>query len=204
VRFIRRHLFGLGPITHCQLVLGRPDCMARQGVGRHVPPPAPMRTLGPTGTTRVGDASRVPPAPPELPRRPPARRRRRSGPHGGRARAAQSGSHVTAQTGPSWARLPARRADTVRPRAGPPIAMHGPGPARARGGAQWCGPRAGSTSPGRGAVRRQSDADAGRPCGPAREGHVQRGACLGGGGSVQRVQRVGQGCQRRMCGQGRK
>jgi hypothetical protein len=102
---------------------------------------------------------------------------------------------VTAQTGPGWARLPARRANTVReqPRAGPPMVEHGPGPARTRGGAQWCGPRAGSTSPGRGAVLRRSDADA---------GHVQGRACLGGGGLVQRVHWVGQGCQRRMRGQG--
>jgi hypothetical protein len=37
-RFIRRHLFGLGPITHCQFVLGQPASMARPGAGRRVPP----------------------------------------------------------------------------------------------------------------------------------------------------------------------
>jgi hypothetical protein len=97
---------------------------------------------------------------------------------------AQSVGHVTVQTRPGWARAEL------------PIVEHDPGPARARGGAQWCGPRAGRTLPGRGAVRRQSDAGVGRPAGPAREGHVKRRACLGG--SVQRVRRVGQGCRRRV------
>jgi hypothetical protein len=95
--------------------------------------------------------------------------------------------------GPSWARQPARIAVSVRERPGtmPPFVEPGPGPAQARpgpeGGAQGREPRAGGMSPGRGAVRRRSDVDA---------GHVLQGTCLWGWGSVQRVQGVGQGCQR--------
>jgi hypothetical protein len=73
--------------------------------------------------------------PAELPIVEPIRRRRRSGPPGGRASAAQCVGRVTLQTGPGWARQPDRRADSVRerPRAEPPIVEPSPGPARARG-----------------------------------------------------------------------
>jgi hypothetical protein len=159
-----------------------------------VPPDSQART-GPSWSDPGGNAVGVPPLPSDCHEHPSAGGDAAGPP--GPARAAQSVGHVTAQSGPGGpgCRL-AERPRSESGRAELANVERGPGPARARGGAQWRGPRAGSTSPGRGAERRRSDADTGRPAGPAREGHVLQGACLGGGGSVQRVQRVGQGCQR--------
>jgi hypothetical protein len=145
-RFIRRHLFCLGPITHCQLVLGQPDCVARPGAGRHVPPGS-HAYAGPNRDDAGGECKSRPPhasrAVTVTTRSPAATQRT---PRGPRARRAKRGLRDSADRA-SWARLPARRAVLVRERsrAGPPIVEHGPGPARARGGAQWCGPRAGTT-----------------------------------------------------------
>jgi hypothetical protein len=75
------------------------------------PLPAPTRSLGPTRTTRAGTQDASPRASP-ADTMTPVRRRRRSGPPPGAARAPRSVGHVTAQTGPGWARLPYRRAVT--------------------------------------------------------------------------------------------
>jgi hypothetical protein len=53
-RFIRRHLFGLGPITHGQLVLSLPDCMVSMGAGITCsPPPLPCLPRSRAGPNRV-------------------------------------------------------------------------------------------------------------------------------------------------------
>ena len=185
-RFIRRHLFGLGPITQCQRCWAtrrrdetegrtpvrpaspahtRPNWSDSDGERRRRPPLAlrPSRDPRPPAATqralrgpraprkresrdsadraqpgpgcRLVDRPRSESGPAELPIVELIRRRRRSGPPGGRARAAQCVGRVTLQTGPGWARQPDRRADSVRerPRAEPPIVEPGPGPARARG-----------------------------------------------------------------------
>ncbi len=59
-RFIRRHLFGLGPITHCQLVLGSADREARPAEG-HTSPPGSHAIAGPNEDDAGGNAGRVPP-----------------------------------------------------------------------------------------------------------------------------------------------
>jgi hypothetical protein len=97
-----------------------------------------------------------------------------------RARRAKRRSRrqVTKLAGPGWTRPPACRANSAREQPGtvPPFVEPGPGPGAKRRGA---GP-----SHGRGGVCPRGDADAGRPIGPDREGHVLQGACLGWVGGV--------------------
>ena len=189
-RFIRRHLLGTRPSTNAKW------CWVHQAAWRERGPdtsPPRLPSSHRAQLERPGrERSRRPPLALRLSRA-PVRRRRRSGPPGARARRAKRGSRDSAVRA-RWARLPARRAATVRERLGRagerrPRSGPGPGP----GGAQWRGPRAGSTSPGRGAERRRSDADTGRPAGPAREGHVLQGACLGGGGQCRESNGWGRG-----------
>jgi hypothetical protein len=81
-RFIRRHLFGLGPITHCQLVLGSTGCVARPAEG-HTSPPGSQAYAGPNGDDAGVNASRVPPSLPcyhDDPRPPAASQRAPRGP----------------------------------------------------------------------------------------------------------------------------
>jgi hypothetical protein len=61
-RFIRRHLFGLGPITQCQMVLGHQATWRDRGPDI-TSPPTPMLALGPTGETRARTAGGDPPSP---------------------------------------------------------------------------------------------------------------------------------------------
>ncbi len=97
---------------------------------------------------------------------------------------------MTAQTGPGWARQPARRADTVRARPGPVVERSGAG--------REPGARPPAAAPCAGGVTRMWAGPQGLPekvmyrAEPASEGESQ---CRG-------VQRVGQGCKRRTRGQG--
>ncbi len=59
-RFNRRHLFGLGPITQCQMVLGSADREARPAEG-HTSPPGSLAIAGPNEDDAGGNAVRVPP-----------------------------------------------------------------------------------------------------------------------------------------------
>jgi hypothetical protein len=125
--------------------VGPPGGVAKPGAG-HQYPPTPKLAQGPTGAARARNAVGVPPLPSGR-HATPVRRRRRSEPPGARARRAKRGSRDSADRA-RWARLPARRAATVRQRPDRTADRRvRSGPGSGPGGAQWRGPRPGARLP---------------------------------------------------------